>query len=351
MNFAQYQQLTFISAFWSTYFHVYLDYATYGTMTASQLLSLSGTQSGVAIGSGQFTPTGTAYENMFVKPIDTLPPTAPPGPGYTATTTQINLTWLSSSDNVGVAGYNIYRNGTLANTTSGLFFQDLNLTANTAYNYAIEAFDALKNTSPQTLITATTQRNPDTQPPTVPTGLAAIGTGVTQISLSWTASTDNVAVTGYKVYRGTSPTTVSIYSSSASNSFIDLNCSPTSTYYYSVAAYDAAGNVSAQSSVVSGRSLPDTVPPSVPTNLQTTAVASTSVSLAWTASTDNVKVSNYRIYRGTSPTTLQNIGSTTSLAYTDNKVTTKKTYYYTVAAVDTSKNVSAQSPAILVTTP
>ncbi len=82
----------------------------------------------------------------------------------------------------------------------------------------------------------------DTQAPTVPTNLSATPISQTTVNLAWTASTDNVGVTGYKVFRnsvqiGTSPT----------NSYSDATCSPNTTYSYTVSAYDAALNESAQS--------------------------------------------------------------------------------------------------------
>jgi len=86
---------------------------------------------------------------------------------------------------------------------------------------------------------------PDTTPPTAPTGLTATSVSATAVSLSWTASTDNVGVTSYTVLRngvaiGSSPTT----------SFTDTGVSPSTTYSYTVKANDAAGNASAPSSLL-----------------------------------------------------------------------------------------------------
>jgi chitodextrinase len=82
----------------------------------------------------------------------------------------------------------------------------------------------------------------NTTAPSIPTGLTATAVSSSQINLAWTASTDNVGVTGYKVYRngtqvGTSNTT----------SFSNTGLVASSVYSYTVAAYDAAGNTSAQS--------------------------------------------------------------------------------------------------------
>jgi Bacterial Ig domain/IPT/TIG domain len=82
----------------------------------------------------------------------------------------------------------------------------------------------------------------DTTPPTVPTGLTATAISSSQINLTWTASTDNVGVKGYNVYRGgvkigTTPST----------SYLDGGLNASTSYTYNVSAYDAAGNTSAQS--------------------------------------------------------------------------------------------------------
>ncbi|MBK8568780.1 MAG: fibronectin type III domain-containing protein [Nitrosomonadales bacterium] len=91
---------------------------------------------------------------------------------------------------------------------------------------------------------------PDTTLPTVPVGLSATPISTTQINLSWTASTDNVGVTGCKVYRGTlvgSPTTTS---------YTDTGLTASTSYSYTLAACDAANNCSAQSNPVSATTMP-----------------------------------------------------------------------------------------------
>jgi hypothetical protein len=85
----------------------------------------------------------------------------------------------------------------------------------------------------------------DTTAPTVPTLTASAGS-TTQINLNWTASTDSVGVVGYRIYRGG----VQIATSTAI-SYADTGLSPDTTYSYTVAAYDAASNVSAQSASAS----------------------------------------------------------------------------------------------------
>jgi chitodextrinase len=95
-------------------------------------------------------------------------------------------------------------------------------------------------------VTATTAGSGgDTTPPSVPANLAVTGTTASSASLSWSPSTDNVGVAGYKVYRNG----VQV-GTPAGTSFTDTGLSPATQYTYTVAAYDAAGNVSARSSGV-----------------------------------------------------------------------------------------------------
>jgi endoglucanase len=90
----------------------------------------------------------------------------------------------------------------------------------------------------------------------------------------------------------------------------------------------------------------DTQAPSVPSGVTATADSSTQVTVKWTASTDNVGVSGYNVFRDT-----VKIGSTTTTSYTDSTVSAGTTYSYTVSAYDAAGNQSAQSSAASVTTP
>src|SRR4029077_13924848 len=123
------------------------------------------------------------------------------------------------------------------------------------------AFDAAGNLSAQSSpASATTPAAQDTTPPSVPTGLTAKAVSSSQINLSWTASSDNVGVSGYRVFRNGAQ-----IATTSATSFANTGLSPSTTYTYAVAAFDAAGNVSAQSSPASATTpaAPDTTPPSV----------------------------------------------------------------------------------------
>jgi YD repeat-containing protein len=194
---------------------------------------------------------------------DTQPPTTPSGVSATAaSSTQINLNWSASSDNVGVTGYRIERcqgSSTCSNfsqlpaTPSGTTYSDTGLSPSTIYRYQIRATDAAGLFSSYSqIVTATTPASSDTQAPSTPTNLSATPASSTQINLSWSASTDNVAVTAYLLERceGAGCTTWGSPTTVTPTSYSNGGLSPATTYRYRVRARDAANNQSGYSAIV-----------------------------------------------------------------------------------------------------
>lgn len=180
---------------------------------------------------------------------DTTAPSVPAALTATATSSSVmTLMWVGSTDNVGVSGYQVFRNGSLVGTTAGLTYTDSGLTAATQYSYTVKAYDAAGNvSSASNSATASTLPSgvlpgggsSDTVAPSTPTSLTATATSSDAVSLAWGASTDNVAVTGYRILRnGAYLTTVT------STSFNDTGLSAATLYTYSVSALDTAGNQS-----------------------------------------------------------------------------------------------------------
>ncbi len=277
-------------------------------------------------------------------PADLQAPSVPIGVSATVVSqTQVNLAWNASTDNVGVTGYRVYRSGTQIGTSTTPSYSVTGLTASTSYSFTVAAVDAVGNVSSQSSATsATTQAAPDTAAPTVPGSLTATTVSQTQINLAWVASTDNVGVVGYRVYRGGSQvatTTTPAYS--------NTGLTAGTSYSFTVAAYDAAGNVSSQSSAASAttQAAPDTAAPSVPGGVSATVVSQTQINLAWTAATDNVGVTGYRVYQSGTQ-----IGTSTTPSYNVTGLTAGTGYSFTVAAYDAAGNVSSQSGAASVTT-
>lgn len=289
--------------------------------------------------SGDFSVTIPALQ-------DTTKPTAPTNLVASAgSSTLVNLAWTASTDNVGVTRYNVIRNGVQIGTSTGVSYPDATVAPNISYTYIVNAQDAAGNVSNNSN-QATVTTPPDTTKPSAPAGLTGSSNAAgTQISMSWTASTDNVGVTGYEVWRN-----AALLSPVAGTSFIDATVVPGTTYNYTVRARDAAGNVSADSSVltITATAPPpaDTIAPSAPASLNASANGSTRVDLNWSASTDNVGVVGYQILRNAAQ-----VGTSTTLSYSDMTVQPSTSYTYTVRAYDAAGNVSLDSPAVPVTTP
>ena len=183
----------------------------------------------------------------------------------------------------------------------------------------------------------------DTVAPTAPTALTAAGTTSTTTNLTWGASTDNVAVTGYAIYQGTT-----LITTVANTTYAVTGLTPSTTYTFTVKAKDAAGNMSVASNVATVTTsvvVIDTTPPSIPTALTASGITSTTTNLSWTAATDNVAVTGYDVYQGT---TLK--GTSTGTTYAVTGLMPSTTYSFTVKAKDAAGNVSAASTAVSVTT-
>ena len=182
----------------------------------------------------------------------------------------------------------------------------------------------------------------DTIAPTAAT-LSASGTTQTTTNLSWSGATDNVAVTGYDVYRGTT-----LLTTTASTTYAATGLTASTTYSFTVRAKDAAGNVSADSNSVSVTTLApvaDTTAPTAPT-LSASGTTATTTNLSWSGATDNIGVSGYDVYRGS---TL--LGSTTTATtFAVNGLTASTVYTFYVQAKDAAGNVSVASNVVSVTT-
>jgi chitodextrinase len=306
---------------------------------AVQAVDAAGNASGQSAAASATTPAAP----------DTTPPSTPGGLAASAvSSSQINLSWTASTDDVGVTGYLVYRGGALLVTLGAVTsYQNSGLLPSTAYSYTVQAIDAAGNKSGQspaagaTTLGAVTVPAPDVTAPTTPAGLAALAVSSSQINLSWNASTDDVGVTGYRVYRGGAL----LVTLGAVTSYQDAGLRPSTAYAYAVQALDAAGNSSGQSLAASASTLADSKAPSVPTGLKGTAVSSTQINLSWKASTDNVGVVGYTVYVNNTALT-----TTTAASFRQTGLTPGTTYSYSVSAFDAAGNNSASTAAVSVKT-
>lgn len=191
--------------------------------------------------------------------------------------------------------------------------------------------------------------NLDNIAPTAPTSVTVSNIATTSATVTWTAATDNVGVSGYQIFNGS--TQIAFTNGALSYNLTGLTSN--TLYNITVKAFDAAGNVSAESNTASFNTLtitgPDIVPPTAPTSLHVMgSVTSTTVPLMWNASSDNVAVTGYQVFRDT---TLVATVSGSTLEYLVSNLTANTAYAFTVKAVDSSGNVSATSNTVNVTTP
>jgi chitodextrinase len=176
---------------------------------------------------------------------DTSPPTTPGSLIVSGSTSNsISVSWHASADDVGVAGYTIYVNSTQVGTTAATSYAAAGLACGTSYTVAVDAYDAAGNHSDRTAVQRSTGAcSGDTTPPSTPGSLTQTGSTTSSVALSWSASSDNVAVSGYTVYVNSTQvgtTAATAYTASG------LTCG--SSYTVAVDAYDAAGNHSARTS-------------------------------------------------------------------------------------------------------
>jgi fibronectin type 3 domain-containing protein len=286
-----------------------------------------------------------ASNSVSVTTDDVTKPTPPTSVTASASGGNVQVSWSGATDNVGVTAYKVYRNDLtqpLATVTSGTTYTDTTVHSGTSYTYRVTALDAAGNESDPSA--PATVGSADTVPPTVPTGLTAHASAG-QVKLTWTAATDDVGVTGYRVYR--SDKTGPLATVTDGTTYTDSTVGSGTSYTYRVSALDAAGNESGRSTPVTVVST-DTAAPTVPTGLTGHASAG-QVKLAWTAATDDVGVTGYRVYRSdrTAPLTTVRAGTT----YTDTAVRSATSYTYRVSALDAAGNESGRSAPVTVSTP
>ena len=290
---------------------------------------------------------------------DATPPTQPATLTVTAvSTTQLDLAWSSATDNVAVTGYYVYRRSTSTGPDTLIYttgnwtnFSNGMLLPGEKFWYSIKARDAAGNVSTASPLVSGRTLGADTTAPTAPPTLTVGAISTTQLDLVWGTATDNVAVTGYYVYRRSAadgPDTL-IYTMDGNwTNYTNGSLMPGEKFWYSVKARDAAGNISGVSPLVSGRTLAsasDASVPTQPTMTAVTAVSTSQLNLAWSAATDNVAVTGYRVYYRTTSTgadvLLSTLGNVLSASNTGLAPDEKR--WYSVSALDAAGNEGAKS--------
>ena len=218
--------------------------------------TITGTQSGLCLdvtgaGSANSTPVGLwscngqSNQKWRLSAPDTQPPGVPADPQVTDLACDAaTFSWTASTDNVGVAFYDVYHDGQLIKSVAGTTRSTrLEVLPGVTWGLYVNARDAAGNVSQASTTVPVTppQCQADTEPPSAPSRLSASASGTT-VTLTWSPSTDNIGVRAYDIYRDSTRA-----GTSTVTSFIDSGLSANSSLSYYVVARDAQANVSARS--------------------------------------------------------------------------------------------------------
>jgi chitodextrinase len=330
-------------------------------------------------------PCGAGTNNVSSAPTTPANVTAAP-----VSSNQINLAWTASTDGVGIAGYRVYRNGgttPIAAVTSATAYQDSGLTPATPYSYTVAAYDTMGYTSaPSAAASATT---PSAAAIACPAPVALAWTGcyyvdpnLTTLGLvrtdptilfNWGAGSPGPAIpAGHFSARwkgifnfNAASYTFTVTADDGFRLYIDgvtvmdhwVDQSATYTQTLALTAgnhtitmeyYNDTGSAAANLQWQLAPTVSDTQAPTTPANLTASAVSSSQIKLSWSASTDNVGVAGYKIYRNGGTTPIATVTSGTT--YQNTGLASGTSYSYTVAAYDAAGNTSAQSGVAFGTT-
>ncbi|MBI2097646.1 MAG: fibronectin type III domain-containing protein [Candidatus Vogelbacteria bacterium] len=314
-----------------------------------------------------------ARNNCTATTADTTPPTVPTGLTANAiSSSQINLTWTASTDNIAVTGYKIFRNGAQIATTPTNSFQNTGLAPATAYTYAVAAYDAAGNPSAQSAsVSATTQPAADITPPVI-SAVTVSAVSTSTATVAWTTNEPATSQVDYGFTAGygqsTVPTTVLV----TSHRQLLANLSPATLYHYRVKSKDAAVNESVSIDFTfTTQAVPvsDTTPPQTITDLRVTSTEEKAAVLVWTApyqdqtASDSGPAVSYDLRYARSSTPAVNLEQAAEASgeptpalpgqaetYTLVDLTPGKTYIAALRSVDSAGNRSAFSNVVSFTT-
>lgn len=183
--------------------------------------------------------------------------------------------------------------------------------------------------------------NKDIHSPSIPENIQVIGLTENSASIKWSAATDNIKVTEYRIYINDE-----FDGATDGTSYEITGLSPGTEYLIKVTAIDATGNESEQSDPIKVTTKSeDNEPPSIPQDVSVTGLTESSISLTWGESSDDVAVSGYNIF-----VDKKKKGTSINNNYLASGLSPDTKYEIAVSAFDTKGNESAQSDAIQVRT-
>jgi chitodextrinase len=349
VNMSYYTKMTFMDAFESLHFWAYLPYGTATeNLPPSQIIAQEAQQSGQNMLAASFTSTALSYYSSILPVPDTAPPSTPGSLTAGSTQpTQAYLEWNASTDNVGVAGYYVFRNGVTVATTAQAFYTDSGLTDAATYSYFVEAFDLAGNMSAPSLTVHVTTWN--TIPPSAPANIVGTPASCQEINLTWSAATDKIPISSYRVFRGTSANSLIQVGTTYSTptAYPNYSLAPSTKYYFGVEAVDTDGNVSPMSAIGSASTL---ALPTAPSKPVAAAISTTAIGLTWTAGSSGMPLVGFYVFRGTTSSNLMQVSTTAAASYTSYSLLPGTAYYYAVQGFDQGGNVSPMSAVASATT-
>lgn len=284
---------------------------------------------------------------------DTQAPTQPQNLSATAINRQrVDLSWTASTDDFGVDGYQIFRNGSPLDIATSTTYSDTTVTASTTYTYVVVAFDAAGNSSiPSASDDATTPANASPTWQTIPAQTLIVGDSYS-LNLNNFCTDADADTIQYSIISGTLPSGITLSGAIISGTPTTAGQTPT----VGVRAFDGFANV--DTTIAFATFTADTTAPPVPTGLGATAVSGSQINVAWNASTDASGGANhfvsgtqdYRVYRSTDQTNFSLRATVTATTYQDTGLGASTRYDYKVSARDVELNESAQSTAVNATT-
>ncbi|CAM1365222.1 Por secretion system C-terminal sorting domain-containing protein [Tenacibaculum sediminilitoris] len=361
---------------------------------------------------------GPQAEDLFAGgSSDTQAPTAPTNlAASNITQTSVDLTWSASTDNVSVTGYDVYKGATKVATATSTSYNITGLMAATNYTFSIKAKDVVGNESAvSNSVSITTQASSGSGNGTATdlfiseyvegssnnkaieianfTGAsinlsgyslkkAANGGGWTNtLTLNGQLTNGNV----YIIANSSASSTILNKADKTDTAVISFNGNDAIGLFKGSTLIDLIGNPNSSSTfaqdktlqrkssinspnsnyitsewdilakdtfsglgnhnIDGGNSTPDTTAPSTPTNLNSSNITQTFVNLTWTASTDNIGVTGYEIYQGSTKIT-----TVTTTNYSVSGLTASTNYSFSVKAKDAANNISSASNTVNVTT-
>ena len=288
-----------------------------------------------------------AYGVLSPGESDTQAPTTPGSLSAAAlSATQIRITWTASTDNIGVTGYQVFRNGSPLASTANLEYTDTSLTPSTQYSYTVTAFDAAgNNSSAAGPALATTNAN---SAPVWSLGNQAYDNGdAVSISLDAVCTDADGDTITYSLVSGTLPTGLAL--SGARNQTLSGTVTADGAYNFTLGASDgiAATQTVALTFTVE---TPDTTAPDAPSapTVQSFGSSTITLSLPTSAASDHA---SYTVQRSTDGTNYGNRATgITASTWQDTGLSASTLYYYRLLDVDDSGNISDPGAAVSQTT-